>query len=165
MRPGMIAETGHFALWLAAALALAQLVGGGVLLRGGDDARALRLLVPAAWAQGVLCTFAFGALIWTFAVSDFSVELVARHSHTDKPALYKLTGAWANHEGSMLLWVTVLAIFGAVAAWRVTAMGPRFRARVPERDRDPRRRLAQRDVADRQRELLPPRVRVGSHEP
>ncbi|MGB3721262.1 MAG: heme lyase CcmF/NrfE family subunit, partial [Pacificimonas sp.] len=125
----MIPELGHFALWLAAALALAQLVGGVVPMRQNDDA-ALRLLVPAAVAQGALCLGSFAALIHAFAISDFSVELVVNNSHTMKPFGYKLTGAWANHEGSMLLWVTVLAVFGAAAALRVKALGPRFRARL-----------------------------------
>ena len=126
----MIPETGHFALWLAAALAVAQLFGGWHFLRRSEHEAALRLLVPAAAAQGILCLIAFAALIWAFAVSDFSVALVANNSHTAKPELYKLTGAWANHEGSMLLWVCVLAIFGAVAALRVRALGARFRARL-----------------------------------
>ena len=127
----MIPETGHFALWLAAALALAQLVGGGWRIAGEEEAGArLRLLVPAAVAQGALCLTAFAALIWAFAVSDFSVALVAANSHTAKPLLYKLTGAWANHEGSMLLWVMVLALFGAAAALTAKALGPAFRARL-----------------------------------
>ncbi|MBZ6379552.1 heme lyase NrfEFG subunit NrfE [Pacificimonas flava] len=126
----MIPELGHFALWLAAALALVQLIGGEVELRRKDDDAALRLLVPAAIGQALLCTGAFGALIWAFTVSDFSVLLVASHSHTEKPLLYKLTGAWANHEGSMLLWVTVLALFGLAAAARATGPGGRFRVRL-----------------------------------
>ncbi len=126
----MLAELAHFSLWIAAALALAQALGGEVELRRAGERKALGLLVPAAWAQALLCTLSFGILIWLFAVSDFSVELVASNSHTDKPFLYKLTGAWANHEGSMLLWVAVLAIFGGAAAWRGTALGPRFRVRL-----------------------------------
>jgi|TARA_R100000501_G_scaffold5804_1_gene12791 cytochrome c-type biogenesis protein CcmF len=126
----MIPELGHLALWLAAALALMQLVGGEVSLRRRDDDAALRLLVPAAIVQAALCLFAFGALIYCFAVSDFSVQLVATNSHTMKPFGYKLTGAWANHEGSMLLWVSVLAVFAAAAAYRARALGPRFRGRL-----------------------------------
>ena len=127
----MIPETGHLALWLATALALAQALGGGWYLRAGaDGARALALAKPAAYAQAALCLLAFGALIWSFAVSDFSVRLVATNSHTAKPFGYKLSGAWANHEGSMLLWVSVLALFGGLVARRATALGPRFQARL-----------------------------------
>ncbi len=126
----MIPELGHFALWLAAALALAQLVGGAWIMRRAGESEALRLLVPAAVAQGLLCLASFLALIYAFAISDFSVELVVTNSHTMKPWLYKLSGAWANHEGSMLLWVMVLAVFAAIAALRVNALGPRFRARL-----------------------------------
>ncbi|MBV7256331.1 heme lyase CcmF/NrfE family subunit [Pacificimonas sp. WHA3] len=126
----MIPELGHFALWLAAALACAQLFGGEITLRRQDSRRALDLVVPAAAAQAFLCVGAFAMLIYCFAVSDFSVKLVATNSHTMKPFGYKLTGAWANHEGSMLLWVTVLAFFAGVAAFRATALGDRFRVRL-----------------------------------
>ncbi|MGB7405512.1 MAG: heme lyase CcmF/NrfE family subunit, partial [Pacificimonas sp.] len=127
----MIVESGHFALWLCAALALVQLFWGGMRLRGQADGRAaLAVLVPAGIAQGLLCLFAFAALIWAFAVSDFSVQLVATNSHLMKPFGYKLTGAWANHEGSMLLWVTILALSGLLIAWRATSLGDRFRARA-----------------------------------
>ena len=120
----MIAETGHFALWLAAALAVLQLL---LPLKPGDDPRGI---VAAAVGQALLCTLSFAALVWLFVTSDFSVELVVRNSHVDKPMLYKITGAWANHEGSMLLWVTVLSIFGAVAAWKRSPLGPLFRQRL-----------------------------------
>ena len=116
----MIPEIGHAALWLAAGLALAQALAG-FRADGG------RIAVPAALLQGVLCTVAFAALTWAFVNSDFSVALVAGNSHTAKPELYKWTGVWANHEGSMLLWVAVLAVFGALAAIRAKGLGERFR--------------------------------------
>ena len=62
-----------------------------------------------AVAQGVLTLAAFVALVFLFLRSDLSVLLVAQNSHADKPWLYKFAGTWGNHEGSMLLWVTVLA--------------------------------------------------------
>jgi len=65
-----------------------------------------------------------------FAVSDFSLRLVTLNSHTDKPMLYKITGVWGNHEGSLLLWVLILAVFGASAAWFGQGLPDRLRARV-----------------------------------
>jgi cytochrome c-type biogenesis protein CcmF len=108
----MIAEAGLAALWLAAALALLQMVLGWAAIRPGQDAL-LRLVRPLAVAQGALAAFAFLALIWLFLRTDLSVKLVVANSHSEKPWLYKFAGAWGNHEGSMLLWVTVLAVAGA----------------------------------------------------
>ena len=71
---------------------------------------------PVAVAQGVLAALSFLLLIWLFLRTDLSVELVAANSHSAKPWLYKFAGAWGNHEGSMLLWVTVLAVAGGAVA-------------------------------------------------
>ena len=111
----MIAEAGLAALWLAAAMALLQLVGGLTLLRGGAGQLA-PLVKPAAIVQGALCIFAFFALMWLFYITDLSALLVASNSHIDKPLVFKLAGTWGNHEGSMLLWVTVLSLSGAAIA-------------------------------------------------
>src|SRR3954471_6548333 len=111
----MIAEGGLAALWLAAAVSLLQLFLGAAALRPGNEAL-LKLVRPVAVAQGVLAAIAFLALIWLFLRTDLSVELVAANSHSAKPWLYKFAGAWGNHEGSMLLWVTVLAVAGAAVA-------------------------------------------------
>ncbi|MFO0110911.1 MAG: heme lyase CcmF/NrfE family subunit [Sphingomonadaceae bacterium] len=111
----MIAEAGLAALWLAAAMALLQLVGGLTLLRGGAG-QLVPLIKPAAYMQGALCAFAFFALMWLFYVTDLSVLLVASNSHVDKPMIFKLAGTWGNHEGSMLLWVSVLSASGAAIA-------------------------------------------------
>ncbi|RRQ52361.1 heme lyase CcmF/NrfE family subunit [Sphingorhabdus wooponensis] len=111
----MIAEAGLAALWLAAAMALLQLVGGLTLLRGGAGQLA-PLVKPAAYMQGALCAFAFFALMWLFYVTDLSVLLVASNSHIDKPMIFKLAGTWGNHEGSMLLWVAVMSVSGAAIA-------------------------------------------------
>ncbi|MBP6441655.1 MAG: heme lyase CcmF/NrfE family subunit [Sphingorhabdus sp.] len=111
----MIAEAGLAALWLAAAMALLQLVGGLTLLRGGTGQLA-PLVKPAAYMQGALCAFAFFALMWLFYVTDLSVLLVASNSHIDKPMIFKLAGTWGNHEGSMLLWVAVMSVSGAAIA-------------------------------------------------
>ncbi|MFL6788706.1 MAG: heme lyase CcmF/NrfE family subunit, partial [Sphingomicrobium sp.] len=110
----MIAEAGLAALWLAAALAALQLALQCGL--GGEEGRAIRTARAVALSQGLLTLFAFGALILLFLNSDMSVLLVAENSHSQKPWLYKFAGAWGNHEGSMLLWVTVLALAGAVVA-------------------------------------------------
>jgi cytochrome c-type biogenesis protein CcmF len=110
----MIAEAGLAALWLAAALAALQLALAFGL--GGEEGRSLPTIRGVALAQGLLTLFAFGALIAVFLNSDMSVLLVAENSHSEKPWLYKFAGAWGNHEGSMLLWVTVLALSGAVVA-------------------------------------------------
>ena len=111
----MIAEIGLAALWLAAALAVLQLLGG--FLGARDEASELTALVrPAAVMQAALCAVAFGALVYAFAVTDLSVRLVAANSHSMKPLAFKLSGAWANHEGSMLLWITVMAMAGGLIA-------------------------------------------------
>jgi cytochrome c-type biogenesis protein CcmF len=110
----MIAEAGLAALWLAAALALLQLLlaFGPAQLRAGGSGTVRSVAV----VQGALTLFAMLMLLWVFARTDLSVLLVAENSHSAKPWLYKLAGAWGNHEGSMLLWVTVLGLAGAVLA-------------------------------------------------
>ena len=110
----MIAEAGLAALWLAATLSALQLALAAGL--GGDQGRDIRTVRAVALAQGLLALFAFSALIVVFLDSDMSVVLVAENSHSQKPWLYKFAGSWGNHEGSMLLWVTVLALAGAVVA-------------------------------------------------
>jgi len=75
-----------------------------------------RTIRAVAVAQGIVAGLAFLALIWLFLRTDLSVKLVADNSHSMKPWLYKFAGAWGNHEGSMLLWVTVLAVAGAAVA-------------------------------------------------
>jgi len=108
----MIVELGHFALILAFLLACIQgvvpLVGAHRGWRGW-----MAVAEPAATAQFLLLTYAFGALTYAFVTSDFSLRLVTLNSHTDKPMLYKVTGVWGNHEGSMLLWCLIIALFGA----------------------------------------------------
>ena len=110
----MIAEAGLAALWLAAALSLLQLPLTVGHLRGWfDGARTVR---SVAIAQGGLTLAAFAMLLLVFARTDLSVALVATNSHSAKPFIYKLAGTWGNHEGSMLLWVMVLALAGALLA-------------------------------------------------
>ena len=111
----MIAELGLAALWIASALAVLQLVGGVLAQKEGGSEMA-KLVRPAAITQGLLAAFAFLMLLWLFAITDLSVKLVATNSHSAKPLIFKLSGAWGNHEGSMLLWITVMAMAGGLIA-------------------------------------------------
>jgi len=111
----MIAELGLAALWLAAALAGMQLIGGTAAQRDADGVLSL-LVRPVAILQGLLALFAFAMLMWLFAATDLSVKLVAANSHSLKPLIFKLAGTWGNHEGSMLLWITVMSCAGALIA-------------------------------------------------
>jgi cytochrome c-type biogenesis protein CcmF len=125
----VIAELGHYALVLAFGLALVQ----GLLPLWGAARRdpVLMALGPsAATAQLAAITLAFAALTHAFVVSDFSVSLVAAGSHSSKPLIYKISGVWGNHEGSLVLWVWILALFGAAVALFGRNLPPEFRARV-----------------------------------
>jgi len=125
----MITELGHFALILAFLVACCQatipLIGAYRRWPGW-----MALAEPAATLQFLLTAVAFGALMWAFVTSDFSLRLVVLNSHTDKPMLYKITGVWGNHEGSMLLWVLIVTLFGGAVAWFGTNLPPTLRARV-----------------------------------
>lgn len=111
----MIAELGHYALVLAFALAVVQVsVPAWGALAG--DRRLMALAGPAALTQFLLVGLSFAALTNAHIVSDFSVKNVFENSHSLKPMLFKVTGVWGNHEGSMLLWVLILALFGAAVA-------------------------------------------------
>src|SRR5690606_5401995 len=85
---------------------------------------------PAALCGLVLISIAFAALIAAYVQSDFSVANVWENSHSAKPLIYKLTGVWGNHEGSMLLWVLILAIFGGLVALFGRNLPPTLRANV-----------------------------------
>ncbi|UVO53488.1 heme lyase CcmF/NrfE family subunit [Sphingomonas sp. SUN039] len=111
----MIAEAGLAALWLAAALALLQFALACLGLN--DERTQLRHGVRAvAVVQGLFVALAFALLVICFLRSDMSVQLVVTNSHSAKPWLYKLAGTWGNHEGSMLLWVTILGAAGGLVA-------------------------------------------------
>jgi cytochrome c-type biogenesis protein CcmF len=112
----MTAEAGLAALWLAATLAVLQLMLA-YLSAGATNEAATRAIRPVAIVQGALAALAMAALIGVFMASDMSVALVAANSHSAKPWIYKFSGAWGNHEGSMLLWVTILGVAGAAVAW------------------------------------------------
>jgi len=125
----MTAEFGHFALILAFAIALAQAV---VPLVGAERRWSdwMTLASPAAVAQFALIALSFAALTRAFVTSDFSVELVAEHSNSLQPMLYKVAAVWGNHEGSMLLWVLVLSLFGALVALLGRELAPGLKARM-----------------------------------
>jgi cytochrome c-type biogenesis protein CcmF len=129
MERAMIVELGHLALILAFVVAIVQMV---VPMIGAHKGWVdwMRLGNPAATLQFSLTLGAFLALTYAFVVSDFSVRLVALNSHSDKPMLYKVSGVWGNHEGSMLLWMLILTLFGAMVAWWGGNLPAALRARV-----------------------------------
>ena len=125
----MIAEIGHFALILALAVALVQ---GTLPLIGAarNHGPSMALASSSALAQLALVLISFLALMHAYVTSDFSVLNVAQNSHSLKPMLYKISGVWGNHEGSLLLWVLILALFGALMALFGRNLPPGLRARA-----------------------------------
>ncbi|MEQ8480000.1 MAG: heme lyase CcmF/NrfE family subunit [Hoeflea sp.] len=111
----MITEIGHFALVLALATALVQSVAPLVGARR-RDAGLMATGPMAAMTSLTLVAISFLALTYAYVVSDFSVQNVAENSHSLKPMLYKITGVWGNHEGSMLLWILILVLFSGLVA-------------------------------------------------
>jgi len=112
---GLIVELGHFALILALLVAVFQMVVAAWGAHVNDD-RLMRVAEPAALCQFGLLALAAIALTTAYISSDFSVANVATNSHSTKPLLYRISGVWGNHEGSMILWVLILALFGAAVA-------------------------------------------------
>jgi cytochrome c-type biogenesis protein CcmF len=125
----MIIEAGHFALVLALLVAGVQTLAG---LWGGHraDAVLMRSAGLAAYLQLALAAVAFFALMHAYVVSDFSVLNVFQNSHSAKPMIYKFAGVWGNHEGSLLLWILILALLGAAVAAFGVRLPPTLRARV-----------------------------------
>src|SRR6202044_2270226 len=111
----MIAEAGHYALVLALALALIQSTVPILGARWHDPAL-MNVARSTALAQLLFVGGSFAALVTLHVTSDFSVVNVFENSHSLKPLIYKITGVWGNHEGSMMLWVSILALFGALVA-------------------------------------------------
>jgi len=109
-------EIGQLALCLALALAIVEAIAG---LSGARIEAVLARRVASSSAAGLLVFvgLAFGALTYASITSDFSILNVAQNSHTLKPMIYKISGVWGNHEGSMLLWVLVLSIYSAAVAF------------------------------------------------
>lgn len=125
----MTAELGHIALILAFCVALLQTA---IPLLGAqrNDARMMEFGDRAAIGQFLLIAFSFLALTSVFLASDFSVKLAALHSHSEKPLLYKISGVWGNHEGSILLWVLMMAGYGAAVPLFGKALPPGLKARA-----------------------------------
>src|SRR5438445_3247788 len=125
----MIAEFGHYALVLALALALVQASVPMVGARTNDPVL-MAVAQPTAVAQFCFVALAFAALTICYVRSDFSVLNVFENSHSAKPLVYKISGVWGNHEGSMLLWVLILSTFGALVALFGGNLPARLRANV-----------------------------------
>ena len=111
----MIPELGHYALVLALALGLIQAIVPMIGARG-RDAALMRLASSTASMQFIFVALSFIALTICYVTSDFSVANVYENSHSQMPLIYKFTSTWGNHEGSMLLWVLILSLFGAMVA-------------------------------------------------
>ena len=111
----MIPELGHYALILALGVALVQSFVPLVGARSGDSVM-MDVGTKTAYGQFLLVALSFGALTWSYVQSDFSVQATFENSHTMMPLVFKITSLWGNHEGSMLLWVLILALFGALVA-------------------------------------------------
>ena len=132
----MIAEFSHFALFLALIASGCQAILPlcGSLNNTGDGASLKRYLTGSADLFALVAAasvlFAFAGLVWSFVVSDFSVALVASHSHSAKPLIYKISGTWGNHEGSLLLWIVILVLFSAVLSLSRQQMSALLKARV-----------------------------------
>src|SRR5262245_18581639 len=125
----MIAESGHYALVLALALALVQASVPMVGARKNDPVL-IAVAGPTAVAQFCFIAIAFAALTMCYVRSDFSVVNVFENSHSAKPLVYKLSGVWGNHEGSMLLWILILSVFGALVALFGGNLPARLKANV-----------------------------------
>ena len=125
----MIAELGHYALLLAFAVSLAQ-GAFGILGAHRDDARWMEAASRAALIQAASIALSFLALTAAHVRDDFSLQNVFENSHSLKPLLYKIAGVWGNHEGSMLLWVLVLSVFGALLAAFARSVRLELKSRV-----------------------------------
>src|SRR6516162_8243379 len=125
----MLPEIGHFALVLALAIGLVQAIAPLIGARR-NDATLMGVADTTALAQFGFVVVAFAALTACYVVSDFSVATVFENSHSAMPRVYKFTSVWGNHEGSMLLWVLILTVFGALVAAFGRNMPASFKATV-----------------------------------
>ena len=125
----MIAEIGHYALWLALALAVVQFCGG---LWGAhrQDGRLMQVAHRATLLQAAMMVVAFGCLAWSFVHFDFSLKNVASNSNRLLPLPYRIAATWGSHEGSMLLWALMLGLWTAAVASFGRTLGTLVRSRV-----------------------------------
>ncbi len=125
----MIVELGHYALVLGLALSLVQTIVPMIGLRT-HDARMIAIAPSVTIATFLVIAVSFAALTWAYVTSDFSVQNVWANSFSDKPLIFKISGVWGNHEGSMLLWILTLALFGALVAMFGANLPSRLKAAV-----------------------------------
>ena len=125
----MIPELGHFALSLALVVAIVQSILPTIGIKQGY-ANWISLARPAAITQFVLVALSFAALTYAFVTSDFSVKLVAEHSNTQLPMLFKVSGVWGSHEGSLLLWAFLLSLWTLAVALFSNSMPRQIQAQV-----------------------------------
>src|SRR3954471_16941777 len=111
----MTGELGQVALCFALALSLVM-AGAGLAGARSEAALARQIAHGATMGMLVFVVLAFGTLTYAFVTSDFSIAVVANNSHTMKPLIYKISGVWGNHEGSMLLWVLVLSLYAGLVS-------------------------------------------------
>ena len=118
----MITEIGHFSLIFAFIVSLCQSFAPVYAAQASREI-IHKVTLRLAILNSICVLISFSCLIWAFIVSDFSVALVAEHSHSSKPMIYKISGTWGNHEGSLLMWIVILSIFGAGLALTQNTMG------------------------------------------
>jgi cytochrome c-type biogenesis protein CcmF len=128
----MTAELGHFAIALALAvsLALGVLPMIGSWMRGTTGARLMAVAQPASHLSFALAILSFGCLITLFVTNDFTVSLVATHSNLSLPLHYRVAASWGSHEGSLLLWVLMLAGWTSAVAAFSASLPEVLRARI-----------------------------------
>jgi cytochrome c-type biogenesis protein CcmF len=111
----MIIELGHFLLALALLSALVQATVPVIGTMRGDT-RLMELATSGAFATFLLVALSYAALTWAYVTSDFSLVTVWENSHSKMPLIYKISGVWGNHEGSMMLWLLILVFFSGLVA-------------------------------------------------
>jgi cytochrome c-type biogenesis protein CcmF len=125
----MIIELGHYALVLALATSLVVSILPVIGVRRGDAAM-MGVATTGTYAMFLLIAFSFCVLTWGYVVSDFSVKNVFENSHSLKPMIYKISGVWGNHEGSMMLWVLILTLFSTMVGLFGGNLPDRLKANV-----------------------------------
>src|SRR5690606_28770215 len=128
----MTAELGHFAIALALAVSvvLGALPMAGSFMRGTAGARLMAVAQPASHALFALTLLGFGCLIALFVNNDFTVSLVATHSNLHLPLHYRVAASWGSHEGSIVLWVLMLAGWTSAVALFSGSLPAVLRARI-----------------------------------
>ena len=126
----MTAEIGQFALVLALMLAVAQALAPALWGAWRADPALMAIGRHAALLQAAFVVIAFSSLVAGYVGNDFSIALVAAHSNTAQPLIYRFGATWGSHEGSMLLWVLILALYGGAVAFFGGSLSETLQARV-----------------------------------